>query len=485
MRAVAREQEKPMKDRYPYSLANQAVQANEALEVFDKHSGRLATRVAEADDAVVDQAVAAAERAAPAMARLPSYRRRDVLNHCAERFEQRFDELARILVIEGGKVIKDAEGEVQRLIDTFRIAAEEATRVGGEVLPMDIAARTQGFIGMWKRVPIGPVSFITPFNFPYNLVAHKIAPAIAAGCPFVLKPAEKTPVGALVLGEILAECDLPEGAFSILPVPREAAQRFTEDERLKLLSFTGSDKVGWMLKSKAGKKPVVMELGGNAACLVDHDADIEDAVDRLVFGGFYQSGQSCISVQRVQIHRRIYDEVRDRLIEKVAALKGGDPYDHETFIGPLISEDDAKRVVEWIEEAVAAGARLLVGGEREGAVVRPAVLENVARDCRIYDQELFGPAMVIEPFDDFDEALDVINRSRYGLQAGLFIRDIGKIRKAWDRLEVGGVIINDVPSFRVDHMPYGGVKDSGLGREGIRYAIEDMTEIRLLAIREI
>jgi len=474
-----------MQDRYPYYLANRAVQANEELEVFDKHSGRLATRVALADDTVVDQAVAAAVRASAAMARLPSYRRRDALNHCADRFEQRFDELARILIVEGGKVIKDAEGEVQRLIDTFRIAAEEATRVGGEVVPMDIAERTQGFIGMWKRVPIGPVSFITPFNFPYNLVAHKIAPAIAAGCPFILKPAEKTPVGALVLGEILAECDLPEGAFSVLPVPRDQAQRFTEDDRLRLLSFTGSDKVGWMLKGKAGKKPVVMELGGNASCLVDRDANIDDAVERLVIGGYYQSGQSCISVQRVQIHRDIYDELRQKLVEKVGALKGGDPYDHDTFIGPLITEDDAKRVVEWIEEAVEKGATLLVGGEREGAVVRPALLEGVDRDCRIYDRELFGPAMVIEPFDDFDRALEIMNDSRYGLQAGLFVRDIGKIRKAWDRLEVGGVIINDVPSFRVDHMPYGGVKDSGLGREGIRYAIEDMTEIRLLAIRDI
>jgi len=473
-----------MKSAYPYYLANRAVFANEDLEVVDKHTGKVVSRVAQADDAVVDQAVAAAERAAGPMARLPSHRRRDVLYHCVEQFKKRFDELAEVLLIEGGKVITDARGEVQRLIDTFQIAAEEATRLGGEVLPMDIAPRTESFIGMWKRVPIGPVSFITPFNFPYNLVAHKVAPAIAAGCPFVLKPAEKPPVGALILGEVLAECDLPEGAFSVLPVPRDAAQRFTEDERLKLLSFTGSDKVGWMLKSKSGKKPVVMELGGNAACLVDADADIEDAVDRLVFGGFYQSGQSCISVQRVQIHRDIYDEVRDRLIEKVAALKGGDPRDEDTFIGPLISEGDARRVVEWIEEAVEKGATLLVGGERDGSVVRPAVLENVARDCRVYNQELFGPGMVIEPFDDFDDALDLINQSRYGLQAGLFVRDIGKIRKAWDVLDVGGVIINDVPSFRVDHMPYGGVKDSGLGREGIRYAIEDMTEIRLLAIRE-
>jgi len=470
---------------YPYYLANRAVHANSDLAVEDKHSGAVAYRVAKADAEALEQAIEAAERAAGPMAALSAHRRRDALLHCAEQFRSRRDELVEVLIVEGGKVITDARGEVQRLIDTFQIAAEEATRVGGEVLPMDIAARTEGWIGMTRKVPIGPVSLITPFNFPYNLVAHKVAPAIAAGCPFVLKPADKTPVGALLMGEILAECDLPEGAFSILPMDVEDAGPLTEDDRLKLLSFTGSDKVGWMLKSKAGKKPVVMELGGNAACLVDADADLDDAVDRLVFGGFYQSGQSCISVQRVQVHAAIYESLRDRLVEKVGALKGGDPRDENTFIGPMITADDAERIIEWIEEALERGARLLVGGQREGRVVTPAVLENVDRDCRVYNQEVFGPVVVLEPFSDFDAALDVINDSRYGLQAGLFIRDIGKIRKAWDRLEVGGVIINDVPSFRVDHMPYGGVKDSGLGREGIKYAIEDMTEIRLLAIRNV
>ncbi|AKS41282.1 aldehyde dehydrogenase family protein [Wenzhouxiangella marina] len=470
---------------YPYYLANRAVHANTDLAVEDKHSGEVAYRVAKADADALEQAIAAAERAAAPMAALPSHKRRDVLLHCVERFKARRDELAEVLVVEGGKVIKDARGEVQRLIETFQIAAEESTRVGGEVLPMDIAERTERWMGMTKKVPIGPVSLITPFNFPYNLVAHKVAPAIAAGCPFVLKPADKTPVGALLIGEILAECDLPEGAFSILPLDVEDAAPLTEDERLKLLSFTGSDKVGWMLKSKAGKKPVVMELGGNAACLVDADADLDDAVDRLVFGAFYQSGQSCISVQRVQVHESIYDELKARLVEKVTALKGGDPRDPETFIGPLITEQDAERVMDWIREATDQGAELLVGGERQGRIVTPAVLEKVGRECKLYNQEVFGPVMVLEPFSDFDAALETINDSRYGLQAGLFVRDIGKIRKAWDRLDVGGVIINDVPSFRVDHMPYGGVKDSGLGREGIKYAIEDMTEIRLLAIRGI
>ncbi len=471
---------------YPYYLANRPVQANQDLEVTDKHTGQPAYRVALAGDTEVDKAISAAVDARQAMATLPAWRRRDILLHCVKRFQERHDELVEVLIVEGGKVIRDARGEVGRLIETFQIAAEEATRVGGEVLPMDIAERAEKFWGMWKRVPIGPVSFITPFNFPYNLVAHKIAPALAAGCPFILKPAEKTPVGALLIGEILAECDdLPKGAFSILPVNRDKAGRFTTDERLKLLSFTGSDKVGWMLKEKAGKKPVVMELGGNAACLVDADADIDDAVDRLAFGAFYQSGQSCISVQRVQVHESIYDQLKEKLIETVGSLRQGDPRDPDTFIGPLISEDDAKRVVEWITEAVDKGARCLVGGQRDGAVVTPAVLEAVNRDCRVYDNEVFGPVLVLEPFSDFDTALEVINASRYGLQAGLFVRDIGKIRKAWDRLDVGGVVINDVPSFRVDHMPYGGVKDSGLGREGIRYAIEDMTEIRLLAVRDI
>ncbi len=470
---------------YPYYLANRAVQPNSDLSVEDKHTGEIAYRVAKADGEVLEQAIVAAEKAAGPMAALPSYKRRDALLHCVEQFKARRDELVEVLIVEGGKVITDARGEVQRLIDTFQIAAGEATRIGGEVLPMDVVTRTEGWIGMTKKVPIGPVSLITPFNFPYNLVAHKVAPAIAAGCPFVLKPADKTPVGALLIGEILAECDLPEGAFSVLPMDVEDAGPLTEDERLKLLSFTGSDKVGWMLKSKAGKKPVVIELGGNAACLVDADANIDDAVDRLVFGGFYQSGQSCVSVQRVQVHQAIYDDLRDRLVEKVAALKGGDPRSEETFIGPMITAADAERMVDWIAEAVDKGARLLVGGQRQGRIVTPAVLENVDRDCKVYKQEVFGPVLVLEPFSDFDQALEVINDSQFGLQAGLFIRDIGKIRKAWDRLEVGGVIINDVPSFRADHMPYGGVKDSGLGREGIKYAIDDMTEIRLLAIRDV
>jgi acyl-CoA reductase-like NAD-dependent aldehyde dehydrogenase len=468
---------------YPFYLANQAVDANTDLTVEDKHTGEPAFKVALADESHVDQAIAAAVKARQPMAELPAHLRRDVLKHCVAQFQARREELIEVLIVEGGKVTTDASGEVGRLIETFEIAAEEATRIGGEVLPMDITPRAEAFSGMWKRVPIGPVSLITPFNFPYNLVAHKVAPAIAAGCPFVLKPASKTPVGALLIGEILAECDLPKGAFSILPANRQASAAFTEDERLKLLSFTGSDEVGWALKAKAGKKAVVMELGGNASCLVDADADLDHAVDRIVFGAFYQAGQSCISVQRVQVHESVYGTVRDKLVERVRHLKSGDPRDPDTFVGPLISIDEAERVEAWIAEAVTQGARCLIGGQREDRIVFPAVLENVDRSARVYSEEVFGPVVVLESFSEFDAALEVINDSRYGLQAGLFLNDINKMYQAWDLLDVGGVVINDVPAFRVDHMPYGGVKDSGLGREGIRFAIEDMTEIRMLAVR--
>jgi acyl-CoA reductase-like NAD-dependent aldehyde dehydrogenase len=336
---------------------------------------------------------------------------------------------------------------------------------------------------MWKRVPIGACSFISPFNFPLNLAAHKVAPAIAAGCPFVLKPASLTPVGALIIGEVLAEAGLPRGAFSILPARRDGSDLFTTDPRLKLLSFTGSPAVGWDLKARAGKKKVVLELGGNAAVVVDADADLTDAVERIVFGAFYQSGQSCIGVQRVLVHEDVYGDFRERLVAATRALQMGDPKDEKTFIGPMISEKEAERLAGWIESARAAGARVLCGGGRRGAMLEATLLENAPRDSDVVCQEAFGPVAVLSPFRDFDAALAQVNDSAFGLQAGVFTRDLYKAQRAWNRLEVGGVVIGDVPSWRVDHMPYGGVKDSGLGREGIRFAIEDMTEIRLLVIR--
>ncbi|MCH7867240.1 MAG: aldehyde dehydrogenase family protein [Myxococcales bacterium] len=414
---------------------------------------------------------------------MAAYERQDVLAHCVVRFKQRFEELAYALCIEAGKPIRDSRDEVDRLIDTFRIAAEESVRILGEVQPLDISPRAKGYRGIWKRVPIGPCSFISPFNFPLNLAAHKIAPALAVGCPFVMKPASRTPLGAIIIGEVLAETKLPKGAFSILPATREGSDLFTTDDRLKLLSFTGSPGVGWALKAKSGKKKVVLELGGNAAVIVDADADLEDAVERIAFGGYYQSGQSCISVQRILVHEAIYDALRDKLTKKVASLIMGDPKKEDTFIGPMISEKEAMRLHGWIQSAVEAGAKVLTGGHREGVMLQATLLEDVPLDADVACKEAFGPVALLRKFSDFDKALDEVNDSDFGLQAGIFTRDLYKAQKAWDTLEVGGVVIGDVPSWRVDHMPYGGVKDSGLGREGLRFAIEDMTEIRLMIIR--
>ena len=472
-----------LKDSYPYYLASEPKYANTDLKVTNKYTQEVATKVALADADTIDKAIAAAEKAQPAMAAMAPYERQAVLEHCVKRFTERADELAQALCVEAGKPIKDAKGEVSRLIHTFKIAAEESLRINGEVVNLEISARAKGYQGMTKKVPIGPCSFISPFNFPLNLAAHKVAPAIAAGCTFVLKPASRTPIGALIIGEVLAETDLPKGAFSILPCSRDGADLFTTDERLKLLSFTGSPDVGWALKAKAGKKPVVLELGGNAACVIDEDADIEDAIDRVIVGAYYQSGQSCISVQRLLVHSKIYDEFKSRYVERVKALVSGDPSNEDTFIGPMISEGEAERLYGWIEEAKEKGATILCGGTRDGAMLEATVMENVPKDCDASAEEAFGPLSILVPFDDYDEALNEVNNSRYGLQAGVFTRDIYKAHKAWDVLEVGGVVIGDVPSWRVDNMPYGGVKDSGLGREGIRYAIEDMSETRLMVIR--
>ncbi|WP_158971915.1 aldehyde dehydrogenase family protein [Paraglaciecola sp. L3A3] len=468
---------------YPYYLANEAVFANQDLAITNKYTNEVATHAAMADAKVIDQAIAAAEASQPLLNKMAPYERQNIINHCVKRFEERFDELAHALCIEAGKPIKDARGEVTRLIDTFRIAAEESVRMHGEVMNLEITPRAKGYTGMYKRVPIGPCSFISPFNFPLNLAAHKIAPALATGCAFVLKPASRTPLGAIIIGEILAETDLPKGAFSILPCSRDGADLFTTDDRFKLLSFTGSPQVGWDLKAKAGKKPVILELGGNAACVVDHDTDLDDAIERITFGAYYQSGQSCISVQRVIVHESIYAEFKLRYTEKVAGLVHGDPLSEDTFIGPMISESEASRLDTWVQEAVAAGATLLCGGKRDGNMLQATLLENVPVDAAINTEEAFGPVSVLSSFSDFDQALKEVNNSQFGLQAGVFTRDIYKAHKAWDELDVGGVVIGDVPSWRVDNMPYGGVKESGLGREGITFAMEDMTEIRLMVLR--
>ena len=470
--------------KYPYYLNNKAVYANEDLEVTDKYTGEVATRCALADSNAIDEGIAGAVRATEPMAKMPSYEKKAILEHCVTRFGERFDELAMALCIEAGKPINDAEGEVTRLIDTFQIAAEESTRMHGELQALDISPRAKGYQGMWKRVPIGPCSFISPFNFPLNLAAHKIAPALAVGCPFVMKPASRTPLGAIIMGEILAETDLPEGAFSILACSRDGADLFTVDDRLKLLSFTGSPGVGWDLKARCGKKKVVLELGGNAAVVVDADTqNLDDAVDRIIFGAFYQSGQSCIGVQRIMIHEDIYDVMKEKLIAKTIRLVKGDPKIRETFIGPMISEKEASRLHGWIEAAAAAGGKILCGGTREGAMLDATLMESVPLDQDLCVEEAFGPAAVLQKFSTWNDAISMVNDSKFGLQAGIFTRDFYKVQQAWDEMEVGGVVVGDVPSYRVDNMPYGGVKDSGLGREGVVFAMEDMTEIRNLVIR--
>jgi acyl-CoA reductase-like NAD-dependent aldehyde dehydrogenase len=475
-----------LRKSYPYYLANEAVAANSDLAVTDKFSGEIATRVALADAKAIDKAIELAVAAMPEMRAFPPYRRQAVLEHCVTRFRERFEELAMALCIEAGKPIHDARGEVSRLIDTFKVAAEEAVRINGEILNLEISERAKGYHGYVKRVPIGPCSFISPFNFPLNLAAHKVAPALAAGVPFVLKPASRTPIGALIIGEVMAETDLPKGAFSILPAHRDGADLFTTDERFRLLSFTGSPVVGWELKARAGKKKVVLELGGNAAVIVDGDQHekLDFVVDRLAFGAFYQSGQSCIHVQRILVHASVYDALRKKMIAKTKSLKMGDPKDETTFVGPMISESESKRLAGWMDQAVRAGAKIVAGGKVEGSMFEATLIEDVARDSDLYRKEAFGPVAILEKFDDFGDALDKVNDSDFGLQTGLFTDSLAHMYRAWDELDVGGVVVNDVSSFRVDNMPYGGVKDSGVGREGIRYAIEDMTELRLMVVRQ-
>jgi acyl-CoA reductase-like NAD-dependent aldehyde dehydrogenase len=469
---------------YPYYLANEPRTSSTMMDVLDKYSGELATRVAVPDDQATEEAIRAAVQATGPMKQFKPWARQAVLQHCAQRFQERHEELAMALCVEAGKPIKDSAGEVTRLIETFRIAAEESVRTDGETINLELAGRLDGYRGFTRRVPLGPVSFITPFNFPLNLVAHKVAPAVAAGCPFVLKPSEKTPIGALIIGQVLAETDLPKGAFSVLPLDGKHATPLVSDERLKLLSFTGGQ-IGWDLKARAGHKKVTLELGGNAACIVDADqhAKLDHVIDRLIFGAFYQSGQSCISVQRIYAHASLYEQLKQRLVQAVQRLKAGDPKDKSVFLGPMIDEAAAARLEGWIGEARQAGGKILCGGTRKGNMLDATVMEDVPTSAKVNRMEAFGPFVLLAPFEHIDDAFAMVNDSDFGLQAGIFTDSLDHAMRAWDELEQGGVIVNDVPSFRVDNMPYGGVKLSGLGREGVRYAIEDMTEIRLMVMR--
>lgn len=468
---------------FPLYLAGRARETASTIDVENKHTGEIDARVAAADRDLIDEAFARAAEAKREFARRPTHRRREALLRIAEAIRNREEELARWIVVESGKPITAARGEVDRAVSTFTIAAGECGQPDGETLPLDVSPATESYGGLWRRFPLGVASLITPFNFPLNLVAHKVAPAIAAGCPFVLKPAPRTPVSALLLGEMLAACDLPEGTWSILPCEDELAPRFTEDERIDVISFTGSAKIGWKIRANAGFKRVLLELGGNAACILDEDADLEDAVERLIAGAFGQAGQSCISVQRVYAHRSRYEDLLDRLRERVGKVPMGDPTEESTLVGPMISLRDAERVEAWVNEAVASGAEILVGGRREGRFYRPTVLTGAPEDARVVREEIFGPVMTVDPFDEFDDAVRRANDPRFGLQAGVFTNRFDRVLRAFEGIEVGGVVINDVPTARVDSMPYGGARESGLGREGLRYAIEEMCERRMLLWR--
>jgi len=465
----------------PIYLAGEFVRAGTPLEVHDPATGELVATTWQAGPEELERATAAAVEAFGATRRLASFERRDALAHVAERISQDADELAELLSRESGKPIRDAGGEVARGALTFRIAAEEALRINGEWLPLDWSAANRGRSGIVRRYPIGPIAGISPFNFPLNLAAHKVAPAIAAGCSIVLKPPSKDPLVMLRIAGYLAETNLPKGAVSILPMDRPTGDRMVADDRFKLLSFTGSPSVGWKMKAEAGKKKVVLELGGNAGAIVDETADLDWAVARLAFGAFAYSGQVCISVQRIYVVQGIFEEFQRRFVEKVRQLKMGSPLDPATDLGPMVDRKAVARTHDWVGEALAAGARALVGGEPDGLFYPPTVLVDVPKDARVCGEEVFAPVVNLFGVPDFKAAIAQINDSQFGLQCGVFTNDLERTLLAHDELEVGGVIVNDVPTWRTDAMPYGGVKDSGLGREGLRWSIEDMTEPRLLA----
>lgn len=471
---------------FPLYVAGKPVKTEQWLEVNNKFSHEVYAKVALADEKTLEKAISSAVKAEKEMAALKPFQKQKILLHCVQRFQALREELTELLVIEGGKPKSAALAEVERLINTFQIAADAVTQLeDGRLMPLAVTPAAAAFRSMIQYVPIGAVSLISPFNFPLNLTAHKIAPAIAAGCPFVLKPASLTPICALKIAEVLAETDLPKGAFSVLPCPREHADVLVTDDRFKLLSFTGSDVVGWDMKARAGRKKVTLELGGNAAVMIEPDTEITDGlVDRIIGGAYGHAGQVCISVQRILIHADIYTELKKKLIAKLKKIKADDPALVSTLVGPMIKETEALRLKKWVDQAEKKGAKVLIGNTLKGVMFEPTLLENVDESLDIYQNEAFGPVAILEKYKDFEKGIQIINKSRFGLQAGIYTQNLSKMLYAWDHLHVGGVIINDIPTFRVDNMPYGGVKDSGLGREGIQSAIRDMQEERLLAIKQ-
>ncbi len=451
-------------------------------EIINPYDNSVIATVPECSESEVREAISRAVVAAKPMAEMPAHERGAILNRASRLIEEKATDLARLMAQESGKPMKYARGEVARAVETFLFAADEARRLHGETIPLDAAKTGVGKFGYYVRVPIGVIAAITPFNFPLNLVAHKIAPAIAAGCPIVLKPAPATPLTSLRLAEILREAGLPEGAFEIVTGGADVGTWLTSDPRVAMITFTGSPPVARQITKNAGLRRVTLELGGNAATVIDADANIDHAVSRTVMGSFAYSGQTCISVQRIYIHREKYDEFRAKFVDATNALLIGDPLNEKTDIGPVINDAAATRIDNWVNEAVSQGAQIAVGGTRMGKVMSPTILENVSESMQVMCAEVFGPIVSLVPFDDFDAALAAVDHSEFGLQAGIYTRDLNKAMRAVQRLNVGGVIINDVPSFRVDQMPYGGTKDSGIGREGPRFAVEEMTTLKMVVI---
>jgi len=470
--------------RYLSRIGGERRDSTDAETIRSPFDGSAVAEVSVASAADVDAAIGATAAAFETTRRMPTHRRVAILEATVARLRERADALALLMARESGKPLQYCRGEVRRGEVTFALAAAEARRFGGEVLPIDLEARAEGRTCLFTRVPRGPVAAIAPFNFPLNLIAHKLAPAVAVGASVVLKPPPQCPLTGFELAAILDEAGLPPGALNVVHCAPEDAQRMVEDPRLSVLSFTGSDAVGWKLKSLAGKKQVLLELGGNAPCVVDEGVDLDAVLPGIVAGAWANAGQVCIKVQRIFVHSALYGAFVERFVAATRELAVGDPLDDATVVGPLIEAKHVERVLSWIAEAREAGATVHCGGTAEGQVVLPTVLTDAGPELRVCREEVFGPVTVVEPFADFDEALALCNEGRFGLQAGIFTRDLGRAMRAFRELDYGGVLINDVPTFRVDNFPYGGVKDSGFGREGVRFAMEEMTEPKVLVLRE-
>ena len=470
---------------HPIFLAGRWVESPDVLEVANPADPSTpAGATFHATPEQYEEAVEAAVRAFEVTRRMPAYERGAILRRISAGVAERREELGRLISLEAGKPIRDALVEVDRASLTFRLGAEEAERMYGEMIPLDLMASSKGRIGVTRRFPVGPVAGISPFNFPLNLAAHKVSPAIAAGCSVVLKPPSKDPLTMLTVGEIIEQSGAPEGSVSILPMSRELGDRMVSDDRFKLLTFTGSPAVGWAMKAKAGRKRVVLELGGNAGVIVDRTANLDWAVKRILVGAFSYAGQVCISVQRIFVHADVMDAFLEKFIAGAKALRLGDPTDPATDLGPMVDEKAALRTQAWVDEAVQMGGRVLLGGSAQGTFFPPTVLVDTPVEAKVCSAEAFAPLVVVFPFTDIGDAIRQVNASFFGLQAGVFTNDLANGWQAFGEIETGGVIINDIPTYRIDHMPYGGVKDSGLGREGLRWSIEDMTELRIMVVAQ-